>query len=71
VVVSHPSSFQIQPNGYADNVNIFANVTFPVEGDYVVQTLVDSTLYSERILSVGVVRQEGGFNDLTESRSIN
>ncbi|MCS6805146.1 MAG: hypothetical protein RMM98_12485 [Acidobacteriota bacterium] len=70
VVASHPSSFQIQPNGYADNVNIFANVTFPVEGEYVVQTLINSTLYAERLLPVGVVRQEGSFDSLTESHRI-
>ena len=58
IVASHPSSFQIQPNGYADNVNIFANVTFPKAGDYVIQTLVDSHLHSERLLRVGTLRHE-------------
>lgn len=57
IVASRPSSFQVHANGYADNVTIFANVTFPVEGNYVVQTLVDSHLFAERLLPVGIIDQ--------------
>lgn len=71
IVVSRPASFQVELNGYADNVNIFVNVTFPIPGEYVVQTLVDSNLYSERILPVGVVRHEEGGRLPTVSERIN
>jgi hypothetical protein len=52
IAVSPPSSFQIPADGFADNVTIFANVTFPAPGNYVVQTLVNSNLYSEQTLTV-------------------
>lgn len=71
LVASHPTSFQVQLNGYADNVTIFANVTFPVEGDYVVQTLVDSSLFSERMLPVSLMRQGQGSMQPTLSQKIN
>jgi hypothetical protein len=71
IVASRPSSFQIQSNGYADNVNIFVNVNFPVAGQYVVQTLVDSNLHSERLLSVGLNRQEQESEMPTHSDRIN
>src|SRR5215471_2636191 len=32
IAVSPPSSFEIPPDGFADNVTMFANVTFPVAG---------------------------------------
>jgi len=71
IVASRPTSFQVQHQGYADNVNIFANVTFPVAGEYVVQTLVNSTLYSEQLLPVGVLRQEMAGDVPTVSERIN
>ena len=52
IVVSQPTSFQIAPGGFADNISFFVNVTFPVGGEYVVQTLVDSNLFDERVLLV-------------------
>ena len=51
LVVSQPARFEIN-HGSADNISFFVNVTFPVAGDYVVQTLVDSTLFDERVLIV-------------------
>src|ERR1051326_9194796 len=39
IAVSQPSAFEIPPDGYADNVTMFVNVTFPVAGNYVVQML--------------------------------
>jgi len=51
LVVSQPSPFEIV-HGSADNISFFVNVTFPVSGEYVVQTLVDSNLFDERILIV-------------------
>lgn len=51
IVVSQPTRFEIL-GGYADNVSFFVNVTFPTAGRYVVQTLIDSTLYKEELLTV-------------------
>src|ERR1044072_1746845 len=48
IAVSQPSPFQVLLDGYADNVTMFANVTFPAAGDYVLQTLVDSNLFAEQ-----------------------
>lgn len=57
VAVSPPTSFEIPANGYADNVTIFANVTFPAAGNYVVQTLINSNLFAEQALTVTDVHQ--------------
>ena len=52
VVVSQPAPFEIAPGGFADNISFFVNVTFPVAGQYWVQTLVDSSLFDEQPLVV-------------------
>jgi len=52
VVVSQPTSFEIAPGGFADNISFFVNVAFHEAGQYWVQTLVDSTLFDERPLVV-------------------
>lgn len=52
VVVSQPAPFEIAPGGFADNISFFVNVTFPVAGQYWVQTLVNSTLFDEQPLIV-------------------
>lgn len=52
IAVSKPASFTIPENGYADNITIFVNLNLPEEGDYVIQTLVNSNLHSEKILKV-------------------
>src|SRR5215472_6393082 len=51
LVVSQPARFEIT-HGSADNISFFVNVTFPVAGEYVVQTLIDSNLFDERVLNV-------------------
>src|SRR6266853_6249181 len=51
LVASQPSPFEIG-HGSADNISFFVNVTFPVTGLYVVQTLIDSNLFEERVLTV-------------------
>ena len=51
LVVSQPARFEIN-QGSADNISFFVNVTFPVAGEYWVQTLVDSNLFEERGLMV-------------------
>ena len=57
VVVSQPTSFQITPGGFADNISFFVNVTFPSAGQYWVQTLVDSNLFDEQQLTVSDGRE--------------
>ena len=52
IVVSQPTSFEIAPGGFADNISFFVNVTFPAAGQYWVQTLVDSSLFDEQQLIV-------------------
>jgi hypothetical protein len=52
IAVSPPSPFEIPANGFADNITIFANISFPAAGNYVVQTLVNSNVYSEQVLTV-------------------
>ena len=57
VVVSQPTSFEIAPGGFADNISFFVNVTFPSAGRYVVQTLIDSNLFEEQMLTVSDVNE--------------
>ena len=52
VVVSQPTPFEISSGGFADNISFFVNVTFPTSGRYVVQTLIDSNLFMEQLLTV-------------------
>ena len=51
LVVSQPARFEIT-HGSADNISFFVNVTFPLAGQYLVQTLIDSSLFDERVLTV-------------------
>ena len=55
IVVSQPTRFEIASGGFADNISFFVNVTFPTAGRYIVQTLVDSNLFEERMLFVSDV----------------
>ena len=52
IVVSQPTRFEIASGGFADNISFFINVTFPTPGRYVVQTLIDSNLFNEELLTV-------------------
>jgi hypothetical protein len=52
VVVSQPTSFEINAGGFADNISFFVNVTFPKAGTYFVQTLVNSNLFEEQVLTI-------------------
>ena len=51
LIVSQPARFEMT-HGSADNISFFVNVTFPIAGQYWVQTLVDSNLFDERQLVV-------------------
>ncbi|MEP6569656.1 MAG: hypothetical protein ABJC10_07775 [Acidobacteriota bacterium] len=57
IVASQPTSLQITPGGFADNISFFVNVTFPAAGQYWVQTLVDSNLFDEQQLTVSDGRE--------------
>ncbi|HEU4711148.1 MAG TPA: hypothetical protein VFS76_06255 [Pyrinomonadaceae bacterium] len=57
IVMSQPTRFEIAAGGYADNISFFVNVTFPTAGRYVVQTLIDSTLFQEQVLTVSDVTE--------------
>jgi hypothetical protein len=57
VVVSQPTSFEVTPGGYADNISFFVNVTFPAAGHYWVQTLINSNLFDEQVLIVSDGRE--------------
>lgn len=52
VVVSSPSKFSIENNGYADNVTFFTNVSFGRAGAHIIQIYIDSQLVAERPLYV-------------------
>ena len=57
VVVSQPTRFEIASGGFADNISLFVNVTFPTAGRYVVQTLIDSNLFEEQLLTISDVTE--------------
>ena len=57
IVVSQPTRFEIASGGFADNISFFVNVTFPTAGRYVVQTLVDSNLFEEKLLTISDVTE--------------
>lgn len=57
VVVSQPTRFEIAQGGFADNISFFVNVTFPSAGRYVVQTLIDSSLFEEQMLTISEVNE--------------
>jgi hypothetical protein len=57
IVYSQPTPFEIGPAGYADNISFFVNVTFPTPGRYVVQSLIDSNLFEEQLLTVADVTE--------------
>jgi len=67
VAVSQPKGFSVVENGYADNVTVFVNTSFVGPGNYVVQTLINSTLYAEKVLPVIMLDQR----QVTESSSVN
>ena len=52
IVVSVPSKFAIENNGYADNVTFFTNVNFDRSGTHIVQIYIDGNIASERPLYV-------------------
>lgn len=68
VVASQPTSFEIASGGFADNISFFVNVTFPKPGNYFVQTLINSNLFQEQVLTISDATPT---NTLGESEAIN
>ncbi|MDM7923100.1 MAG: hypothetical protein QUS14_12440 [Pyrinomonadaceae bacterium] len=52
VVTSQPTSIELAPGGFTDNVSFFVNVVFPRAGTYWVQTLADASVIDEMPLIV-------------------
>lgn len=67
VQVSQPAGFAVPADGYADNVTVFLNTSFTQPGNYIVQTLINSSLFAERELPVILVQQQA----ITESEQVN
>jgi len=69
IAVSQPSGFEIPPNGYADNVTVFINTSFIQPGEYIVQTLINSSLFAEKTLPVMLANQQQA-QAITESTQV-
>jgi len=67
IVVSQPAPFEIIEGGIADNISFFVNVTFPVAGQYWVQTLVNSTLFDEQPLIVADTQAAQATESISEA----
>lgn len=67
IAFSQPTSFEIGPSSFADNISFFIDVTFPAEGQYWVQTLVNSNLYDEQPLTVATMQMQQGTDDISEA----
>src|SRR5262245_47953160 len=67
VAMSQPSGFAVPTDGYADNVPVFVNTTFYQPGNYIVQTLINSSLFAERTLPVMLLDQQ---QSITESEQV-
>jgi hypothetical protein len=67
IAMSQPSSFAVPPDGYADNVTVFVNTTFVQPGNYIVQTLINSSLFAEQALPVMLLDQQP---QITESEQV-
>lgn len=52
VVTSQPTSIELTPGGFTDNVSFFVNVVFSSAGTYWVQTIADTVVLDELPLIV-------------------
>ena len=68
IAMSQPTSLNIDPTGFADNISFFIDVTFPEAGLYWVQTLVNSNLFDEQPLLVAELQQVAqGTDEVSEA----
>ena len=61
-VISTPGSFSIAPQGHADNITIFTNVTFSQAGPHTIQVYLSGEVVSESPLFVHQVQDAGQVN---------
>lgn len=47
IVTSQPTSIELAPGGFTDNVSFFVNVIFTTAGTYWVQTIADTVVLEE------------------------
>ena len=52
VVTSQPTTIELAPGGFTDNVSFFVNVVFPTSGTYWVQTVANAVVLDEMPLIV-------------------
>jgi hypothetical protein len=67
VAVSQPASFVVPADGYSDNVTVFVNLNLQQTGNHVVQVLINSSLYAEKLLPVMLSEQQA----VAESEHVN
>ena len=67
LAASQPTRIELQSGGFAGNISFFVSITFPVAGQYWVQTLIDSKLYDEQPLTVVDARLEQAEDSISEA----
>lgn len=55
VAQAQAAPFRIEPNGFADNITIFANVSFETVGDYPLQVYLNGVMVKETSLNVTLI----------------
>lgn len=55
VAEAKAAPFRIEPNGFADNITIFANVNFEFAGSYHLQIYLNGVMVNESPLNVSVL----------------
>lgn len=72
IVTSQPTSIDLTPGGFTDNVSFFINVVFPSAGTYWVQTLANQEILEEFPLVVADAEQVAAMTPADEiSETIN
>lgn len=72
VVSSQPTSIELAPGGFTDNVSFFVNVVFQSAGTYWIQTLANTVLLEEFPLIVTDAQTVAGLQPTEEiSETIN
>ena len=67
VIVSQPTRIEIAAGAFANNISFFGNVVFNAPGNYWVQTLIDSSLFSELPISIVSVNSQPNPLDVTDA----
>jgi hypothetical protein len=67
LAASQPTRIELQTGGFAGNISFFVSITFPVAGQYWVQTLIDSNLYDEQPLTVVDARLEQAEDSISDA----